>query len=132
MNGMPSGTVTMLFSDIEGSTLLLARLGDAYAQALDTQRAVHARGLVGLGRRPRWAPRADSFFVVFATAGDAVAAAVQAQRELAAQHWPARSSGCGCASASIPARRWCTPAATWAWTCTGRLGSPRPRTAGKW
>ena len=40
MNGLPSGTVTMVFSDIEGSTLLLSRLGDAYARALDAQRAV--------------------------------------------------------------------------------------------
>ncbi len=37
---MPSGTVSMLFSDIEGSTSLLSRLGDAYVEALDGQRQV--------------------------------------------------------------------------------------------
>jgi class 3 adenylate cyclase len=40
MRELPTGTVTMLFSDIEGSTALLARLGDGYGEALAAQRAV--------------------------------------------------------------------------------------------
>jgi hypothetical protein len=40
MAALPSGTVTMLFSDIEGSTRLLTRLGAEYADALSAQRAV--------------------------------------------------------------------------------------------
>jgi predicted ATPase/class 3 adenylate cyclase len=77
----------MLFSDVEGSTLLLSRLGDAYVHALDGQRSVlrsawSAWGGVELGTE------GDSFFVVFTRAGDAVAAAMQAQRELAAWDWP--------------------------------------------
>jgi predicted ATPase/class 3 adenylate cyclase len=88
MVGLPAGTVTMLFSDIEGSTLLLSRLGDAYAQALDTQRAV-LRAAWSDWRGVEMGTEGDSFFVVFATAGDAVAASVQVQRGLAAQGWPA-------------------------------------------
>lgn len=88
MGGLPTGTVTMLFSDIEGSTLLLSRLGEAYAQALDTQRAV-LRAAWSDCSGAEMGTEGDSFFVVFATAGDAVAAAVQAQRALAGQKWPA-------------------------------------------
>src|SRR5215208_5769818 len=40
MAGMPEGTVTLLFTDIEGSTLLLRKLGDRYGEALATQRAL--------------------------------------------------------------------------------------------
>ena len=40
MQELPTGTVTMLFSDIEGSTALLGRLGDRYGEALAAQRAV--------------------------------------------------------------------------------------------
>lgn len=88
MGELPTGTVTLLFSDIEGSTLLLSRLGPAYVDALDGQRAVlrsawAAHGGTELGTE------GDSFFVAFATAENAVAAAAQAQRELAASSWPA-------------------------------------------
>src|SRR3954466_12147475 len=87
MRDLPSGTVTLLFSDIEGSTALLSRLGPAYADALDSQRAIMRRawsdnGGVELGTE------GDSFYVVFETAPAAVHAAAQAQRELAAQPWP--------------------------------------------
>jgi class 3 adenylate cyclase len=88
MSGPPSGTVTMLFSDIEGSTRLLSRLGDVYARALDTQRAVLRAAWSAWGGT-EMGTEGDSFFVVFATASDAVSAAVQVQRELAAQLWPA-------------------------------------------
>ena len=87
MAELPSGTVTLLFSDIEGSTALLSRLGDAYADALDGQRRVLRKswsehGGVELGTE------GDSFYVVFATAAAAVAAAVQGQRDIAAYPWP--------------------------------------------
>src|SRR4051794_8748581 len=86
-NAPPSGTVTLLFTDIEGSTRLLQRLGDRYAEVL----ADHSRLL-----RESWAAhggyevdtQGDSFFVSFARAADAVAAAVAAQRALAAHPWP--------------------------------------------
>lgn len=87
VTALPAGTVTMLFSDIEGSTSLLAKLGDTYSDALDVQRRVlrsawRRWGGVEMGTE------GDSFFVVFELARDAVGAVVEAQRELAAQEWP--------------------------------------------
>jgi predicted ATPase/class 3 adenylate cyclase len=84
---LPSGTVSLLFSDMEGSTALLARLGEAYREALAGQRRIlraawTAHGGVEMGTE------GDSFFVVFETAPAAVAAAVEAQRALAAYRWP--------------------------------------------
>ena len=88
VSGLPAGTVTMLFSDIEGSTALLTRLGpETYGPALD----IHRRVL-----RTAWADHGgvemgtegDSFFVVFESATDGVGAAVSAQHALRAQTWP--------------------------------------------
>lgn len=84
---LPTGTVSLLFSDIEGSTALLKRLGPGYAAALDGQRRVLRKawadhGGIELGTE------GDSFYVVFATAEAAVAAAGQGQRDLAAFEWP--------------------------------------------
>jgi predicted ATPase len=84
---MPSGTVSLLFSDIEGSTALLARLGDAYRDALDAQRRILRKAWSDNGGF-EVGTEGDSFFVVFATAPAAVAGAVQAQRDLAAFGWP--------------------------------------------
>jgi len=87
MSVLPTGTVSLLFSDIEGSTALLSRLGSSYVVALSGQREVlraswAAHGGTELGTE------GDSFFVVFSTAEDAVAAAARAQRELAEFAWP--------------------------------------------
>jgi predicted ATPase/class 3 adenylate cyclase len=84
---LPAGTLTLLFSDIEGSTSLLNRLGPAWGAALSAQRRIlresfAAHGGVELGTE------GDSFFVVFTTASEAVAAALQAQRGLLAHPWP--------------------------------------------
>jgi predicted ATPase len=80
---LPTGTVTFLFTDIEGSTRLLQELGEAYAEVL----AEHRRAL-----RDAWTKhdgievdtQGDAFFVAFARASDAVAAAADAQLALAA------------------------------------------------
>ncbi|HZT92477.1 MAG TPA: tetratricopeptide repeat protein [Gaiellaceae bacterium] len=78
----PSGTVTFLFSDVEGSTSLLAALGaDEYARELELhrrelRRVWSARGGVEIDTQ------GDSFFVVFARAADAVEAAREAQAAL--------------------------------------------------
>ena len=82
MRGPPTGTVTMLFSDIEGSTMLLSRLGDRYAEALDSQRSL-LRGAWRRGGGYEMGTEGDSFFVVFERARDAAAAAMEAQRSLA-------------------------------------------------
>jgi predicted ATPase/class 3 adenylate cyclase len=87
MAALPSGTVTMVFSDIEGSTLLLSRLGDAYVDALDGQRAVLRSAWV-TWNGSEMGTEGDSFFVVFETVRDAVNATLQAQREMARHSWP--------------------------------------------
>ena len=83
----PSGTVTLLFSDIEGSTRLLKRAGDAYAGLL----AEHRRLLGEAFERHNGFhvdSEGDAFFVVFASAGDAASAAAEAQLALAEHPWP--------------------------------------------
>ncbi len=87
MSELPTGTVSLLFSDIEGSTALLKRLGSAYADALDGQRLVLREAWVAQGGL-ELGTEGDSFYVVFATAEGAVKAAAQAQQNLAGFPWP--------------------------------------------
>ena len=87
MREFPTGTVTMLFSDIEGSTALLGRLGDRYGKALAAQRAV-IRAAISASGGHEMGTEGDSFFVVFSSAADAVACCLAAQRALAGQAWP--------------------------------------------
>src|SRR5207248_4193051 len=87
MAGLPSGTVTLLFTDIEGSTRLLQRLGERYAEVLrDHHRLL--RLAFGAWDGVEVDTQGDSFFVAFASAVDAVGAAVDAQRALASHPWP--------------------------------------------
>jgi predicted ATPase/class 3 adenylate cyclase len=88
MSGLPAGTVSLLFSDVEGSTALLSRLGSAYGGALDAQRRILREAWTSHGGT-ELGTEGDSFFVAFETARSAVAAAVAAQRELALFDWPA-------------------------------------------
>ena len=87
MESPPQGTVTLLFSDIEGSTNLLARLGDRYVEVLATHRAVLRYAWDEWGGR-EMGTDGVGFFVVFDVASNAANAALQAQRDLAAQPWP--------------------------------------------
>jgi predicted ATPase/class 3 adenylate cyclase len=77
----------MLFSDIEGSTVLLSRLGNLYGDALSAQRAV-LRAAITEWRGHELGTEGDSFFVVFESAADAVACCVAAQRGLGGHDWP--------------------------------------------
>jgi predicted ATPase/class 3 adenylate cyclase len=87
MAELPSGTVTFLFSDVEGSTRLLTRLRDRYAEVLgEHQRLLRAAFEEHDGREVH--TEGDAFFVAFVRASDAIAAAVSAQRALASQRWP--------------------------------------------
>jgi predicted ATPase/class 3 adenylate cyclase len=87
MSGLPGGTVTFLFTDIEGSTRLLRRLGERYAGVLERHdRLVRAACANHGGREVD--TQGDAFFMAFARAGDAVAAAVAVQRALATERWP--------------------------------------------
>jgi predicted ATPase len=82
VHDLPSGTVTLLFTDIEGSTRLLEELGERYASVL----AEHRRLLRDAFSRHGGVEvdtQGDAFFVAFARAGDAAAAAGEAQQALA-------------------------------------------------
>jgi predicted ATPase/class 3 adenylate cyclase len=86
--GPPTGTVTCLFSDIEGSTRLELDLGTGpYRDVLERHRVL-LRGAFTAHAGHEQATEGDSFFVIFRAAPDAVAAAVDGQRALAAESWP--------------------------------------------
>ncbi len=86
---LPTGSVTFLFTDIEGSTLLLQRTGESYALLLAEHQAILRRAWDDHHGR-EIDTQGDSFFVVFSRATDALAAAAQGQQTLAAHHWPER------------------------------------------
>lgn len=81
----------MLFSDIEGSTRLLNRLGPRYPDILATHRRILRRAFEDHGGR-ELSTEGDSFFVVFTDPREAVAAAAQGQRELSLHPWPEGAS----------------------------------------
>src|SRR5690242_9538464 len=87
MGELPTGTITMLFSDVEGSTALLSRLGDRYGEALSAQRAIQRAAFCEFGGH-EMGTEGDSFFVVFRSAADAVSCCLAAQRNLAGYDWP--------------------------------------------
>lgn len=84
---LPDGTVTFLFTDIEGSTKLLQKLGDKYALVLAKQRQL-LRTAFEFWQGQEVDTQGDAFFVAFARASDAVSAAAQAQESMAQQSWP--------------------------------------------
>jgi predicted ATPase/class 3 adenylate cyclase len=81
MRDLPSGTVTFLFTDIEGSTRLLHELGDAYADVLAEHRRL-LRDAVAPHGGVEVDTQGDAFFFAFARARDAAAAAAAAQEAL--------------------------------------------------
>jgi predicted ATPase/class 3 adenylate cyclase len=86
MTDLPTGTVTFLFTDIEGSTGLLQALGDRYLAVLDEHAAI-VRRAVADGGGVEVSTHGDAFFAVFRSPAGAVRAAVAAQRGLAAHDW---------------------------------------------
>src|SRR5919202_4430281 len=87
MAQLPGGTVTFLFTDVEGSTRLVQRMGERYADVLgEHHRLLRAAFRAHGGREVD--TQGDSFFVAFARARDAVAAAADGQRALAEHRWP--------------------------------------------
>jgi YVTN family beta-propeller protein len=87
MSELPQGTVTFLFTDIEGSTELLKRLGERYREVLDGHARILRDAATSHGGR-EVDNQGDSFFFAFARANAALGAAVVAQRALAAHEWP--------------------------------------------
>jgi class 3 adenylate cyclase len=84
---LPTGFVTLLMTDIEGSTGLLRRLGDRYGGLLTAVRSALRTAVSRAGGREIDA-RADEFFAVFERAGAAVEAAVAVHRALGQHAWP--------------------------------------------
>src|SRR5215472_2867446 len=88
MVGLPTGTVTFLFTDIEGSTTLIQRLGDRrYAEVLGEHQRL-LRDAFAKGNGQEIDTQGDAFLVAFSRARDALATAVAAQRALAKHAWP--------------------------------------------
>jgi predicted ATPase/class 3 adenylate cyclase len=89
MAQLPTGTVTFLFSDIEGSTQLMRRLGAdvEFARVLAESQAI-LRAVWAAHNGAEVDTAGDGFFVAFSSAPQAVAAATEATSALAAHHWP--------------------------------------------
>lgn len=84
---LPSGFVTMLMTDVEGSTALVRRLGDGYGELINELRVLLNDAAVGLlGHVVE--TRADEFFAVFECPRSALETAVAIQRELLGRSWP--------------------------------------------
>src|SRR5262245_9670941 len=86
-SGLPGGTVTFAFTDIEASTALLRRLGDRYAGLLAEHRRI-VRTVFGGASGVEIDRQGDAFFFAFPRSRDAVGAAVDVQRAHAATAWP--------------------------------------------
>jgi class 3 adenylate cyclase len=87
MSGQTSGTLTFLFTDVEGSTRLLRELGDHFPAVQARQQSVLRDAFADHGGRVVDS-HGDSFFVAFTRPRDAVLAAVSAQQSLGSERWP--------------------------------------------
>ena len=88
MQDLPTGEVTFLFTDIEGSTRLLEYLGeDVYGQVLSEHHRLIREALVTHGG-VEVSTEGDAFFIAFQDAADAAATALAAQQALASHGWP--------------------------------------------
>ena len=88
MSGLPSGAVTFLFSDIEGSTRLVKALRERYPQVLAEHRRLVRAAIAGQSGH-EVDTQGDAFFVAFAGAKQAVLCALEVQQALAGHQWPA-------------------------------------------
>lgn len=87
MPDLPTGTVTFMFTDIEGSTRLLQRVGKAYPDLLATHHRI-LRDAIAAGSGVEVQTEGDAFFASFPTPAGGLRAAAQAQRVLSSQGWP--------------------------------------------
>src|SRR5262245_1545128 len=88
---LPSGTVTFLFTDIEASTQLLLQFGDRYAEVLAAHRSLLRDAIQRWGGQV-FGIEGDALFAAFPSASGAAAAALDAQRALAAERWPEKAA----------------------------------------
>ncbi len=101
MRGVPSGFVTMMLTDIEGSTALIEQLGDGYGGVLDEVRSIQRAATAAAGGYVV-EERADEFFGTFASPRAAVEAAIAIHRAMCDSNVARRRRG---ARADRPARR---------------------------
>ena len=87
MAELPSGAVTFLFTDIEGSTQLVRRLRDRYAEVLAEHQRLLREAFARHGGH-EIDTQGDAFFIAFSSAREAVLAAIEAQRALSGYPWP--------------------------------------------
>jgi WD40 repeat protein/class 3 adenylate cyclase len=87
ITAQPSGTVTFLFTDIQGSTRMLDKLGDHYATSLADHHHI-LRAAIQKWKGTEMDTQGDAFFVTFTRALDAIQCAAEAQRALANHTWP--------------------------------------------
>src|SRR5260370_27960434 len=87
MRDLPTGTITLLFTDIEGSTRLLQKVGERYAELLNECRSL-LRTAFSAYHGHEVDTQGDAMFAAFARASDALEASVAAQRELVLHSWP--------------------------------------------
>jgi class 3 adenylate cyclase len=87
MAQLPVGTVTFVFTDLEGSTALVKQLGDGYGDVLSQHRRI-VRGAFGAAGGTEIDTQGDAFFYAFPRAREAVGAAVQVQRAHVEAEWP--------------------------------------------
>src|SRR4029079_4559172 len=93
MSNLPGGTVTFVFTDIEGSTQLLQELGDeGYGRVSSDHRRL-VRETFGARGGAEIDTQGAAFFFSFPRARDAVAGAVDAQRALRDHEWPEGKAG---------------------------------------
>src|ERR671938_1271050 len=84
---LPTGTVTFLFTDVEGSTALLRRLKEGYAEVLAKHEQLLREAAEAVGGQ-EFGTQGDAVFFVFRNPKDAVLAAVEGRRALEAAGWP--------------------------------------------
>ena len=87
MTELPTGTVTLMFTDLEGSTGLIRKLGDRYGEVLDDHRRL-LRAVAAQHGGAEVDTSGDGQFIAFPSARDGLAAAVAAQRAVAGHDWP--------------------------------------------
>ncbi len=87
MPALPTGTVTFLFSDIEGSTRIVQELGSRYPEILATHGELIQGAVVSAGGT-KVSTSGDGVFAVFPEAGHAIEAAADTQRRISAEPWP--------------------------------------------
>jgi len=88
MAQLPAGTVTFVFTDLEGSTALVKELGETYGDVLAQHRRI-VRDTFGASGGSEIDTQGDAFFYAFPRAREAVTASVEVQRAHAAAEWPA-------------------------------------------